>query len=48
MRERMEQQEGRHDVARAEVAVLTGVFSLTIGTIFVLGKTTVLPAIFGG
>jgi high-affinity nickel-transport protein len=32
----------------ASVAVLTGVFSLVIGTIFVLGKTTVLPAIFGG
>jgi high-affinity nickel-transport protein len=32
----------------ATVAVLTGVFSLTIGTIFVLGKTTLLPAIFGG
>jgi len=32
----------------ASVAVLTGVFSLVIGAIFVLGKTTVLPAIFGG
>jgi hypothetical protein len=32
----------------ATVAVLTGVFSLTIGTIFVLGKTTLLPALFGG
>jgi high-affinity nickel-transport protein len=32
----------------ATVAVLTGVFSLTIGTIFLLGKTTLLPAIFGG
>jgi high-affinity nickel-transport protein len=32
----------------ASVAILTGVFSLVIGTIFVLGKTTVLPAIFGG
>jgi len=30
------------------VAVLTGLFSLVIGAIFVLGKTTVLPAIFGG
>ena len=30
------------------VAVLTGVFSLVIGTIFVIGKTTVLPALFGG
>jgi len=32
----------------ATVAILTGVFSLTIGTIFVLGRTTLLPAIFGG
>ncbi|HEV8421630.1 MAG TPA: hypothetical protein VGR13_09780 [Actinomycetota bacterium] len=32
----------------ATVAVLTGVFSLVIGTLFVFGKTTVLPAIFGG
>jgi high-affinity nickel-transport protein len=32
----------------ATVAILTGAFSLAIGTIFVLGKTTVLPAIFGG
>jgi high-affinity nickel-transport protein len=32
----------------ASVAILTGAFSLVIGTIFVLGKTTVLPAIFGG
>jgi cytochrome c biogenesis protein CcdA len=32
----------------ATVAILTGIFSLVIGTIFVLGKTTVLPAIFGG
>ena len=32
----------------ATVAVLTGVFSLVIGTIFVLGKTTLLPALFGG
>jgi high-affinity nickel-transport protein len=30
------------------VAVLTGVFSLVIGTIFLVGKTTVLPALFGG
>ncbi len=30
------------------VAVLTATFSLVIGTIFVLGKTTVLPALFGG
>jgi high-affinity nickel-transport protein len=32
----------------ATVAILTGVFSLAIGTLFLLGKTTVLPAIFGG
>ena len=32
----------------ATVAVLTGVFSLVIGTIFLLGKTTLLPALFGG
>ncbi len=32
----------------ATVAVLTGAFSLVIGTIFLLGKTTVLPALFGG
>jgi High-affinity nickel-transport protein len=32
----------------ATVAVVTGVFSLVIGTIFLLGKTTLLPALFGG
>ena len=32
----------------ATVAVLTGVFSLVIGSIFLLGKTTILPALFGG
>jgi hypothetical protein len=32
----------------ATVAVVTGVFSLVIGTIFLMGKTTVLPALFGG
>ncbi|MBI2237869.1 MAG: hypothetical protein HYU54_05000 [Actinobacteria bacterium] len=32
----------------ATVAVLTGVFSLVIGTLFVVGKTTFLPALFGG
>jgi hypothetical protein len=32
----------------ATVAVLTGTFSLVIGTIFLLGRTTLLPAIFGG
>lgn len=32
----------------ATVAVLTGVFSLGIGLLFLLGKGTLLPAIFGG
>jgi high-affinity nickel-transport protein len=32
----------------ASVAILTAAFSLIVGTIFVLGKTTVLPALFGG
>jgi High-affinity nickel-transport protein len=32
----------------ATVAVLTAVFSLVLGTLFVLGKEAVLPAIFGG
>ena len=32
----------------ATVAVLTGVFSLGIGTLFLLGKDTLLPALFGG
>jgi high-affinity nickel-transport protein len=32
----------------ATVAILTAGFSLVIGTIFVLGKTTLLPALFGG
>jgi cytochrome c biogenesis protein CcdA len=32
----------------AAVAVITGIFSLVIGAIFLLGKTTVLPALFGG
>jgi len=32
----------------ATVAVLTAVFSLTIGTIFLFGRSTLLPAIFGG
>jgi high-affinity nickel-transport protein len=30
------------------VAVLTGIFSLVIGTLFILGKGSLLPAIFGG
>ena len=32
----------------ATIAVLTGVFSLGIGTLFLIGKDTVLPALFGG
>jgi hypothetical protein len=30
------------------VAVLTGVFSLVIGTLFLFGKGSLLPALFGG
>ena len=32
----------------ATVAVVTAVFSLVIGTLFLLGKDAVLPAFFGG
>jgi ABC-type nickel/cobalt efflux system permease component RcnA len=32
----------------ATVAVITGAFSLAIGILFVLGKDTVLPALFAG
>jgi high-affinity nickel-transport protein len=32
----------------ATVAVVTGVFSLVIGVLFVLGKDTILPAMFAG
>jgi hypothetical protein len=32
----------------ATVAVITGVFSLVIGTLFLLGETSFLPALFGG
>jgi high-affinity nickel-transport protein len=32
----------------ATVAVMTAIFSLVIGIIFVAGETTVLPALFGG
>ena len=32
----------------AAVAVVTATFSLVIGTLFVLGKETLLPALFGG
>jgi len=30
------------------IAVLTGVFSLVVGTLLLLGEETVLPALFGG
>jgi hypothetical protein len=30
------------------IAVLTGVFSLVVGTLLVLGHESVLPALFGG
>jgi ABC-type nickel/cobalt efflux system permease component RcnA len=32
----------------AGVAIVTGVFSLAIGALFLFGKTTLLPALFGG
>jgi high-affinity nickel-transport protein len=32
----------------ATVAVITGVFSLVLGVLFILGKDTLLPAIFAG
>jgi hypothetical protein len=32
----------------ATVAVVTGVFSLVIGALFVLGSSSVLPALLGG
>jgi hypothetical protein len=32
----------------ATVAVLTGVFSLVVGSLFLLGSGSMLPAIFGG
>jgi high-affinity nickel-transport protein len=32
----------------AGVAIVTGVFSLGIGALFLFGKTTLLPALFGG
>jgi ABC-type nickel/cobalt efflux system permease component RcnA len=38
----------RHFAIYATVGVLTAVFSLTIGTIFVLGDTSILPSIMGG
>ena len=30
------------------IAILTAVFSLVIGVLFILGKGTLLPALFGG
>ena len=30
------------------IAVLTGVFSLIVGTLLLFGKDTLLPALFGG
>ncbi len=39
---------GRSFRVYATVAVLTGTFSLVIGMLFVVGKGTFLPAIFGG
>ncbi|MCA1726211.1 MAG: hypothetical protein LC722_00705 [Actinobacteria bacterium] len=38
----------RNFTVYATVAVVTAVFSLIVGTLFVLGKDTVLPAFFGG
>jgi hypothetical protein len=32
----------------ATVAVITGIFSLVLGILFLLGETSVLPALFGG
>jgi hypothetical protein len=32
----------------ATVAVITGVFSLAIGVLFVLGQDSLLPALFAG
>ena len=38
----------RNFAVYAAVAAITAAFSLGVGTIFLLGKTTVLPALFGG
>jgi hypothetical protein len=38
----------RNFAVYAAVAVLTAVFSLVIGVLFVLGQETFLPALFGG
>jgi high-affinity nickel-transport protein len=38
----------RNFAVYATVAVLTGSFSLALGTLFLLGRDSVLPAIFGG
>ena len=39
---------GRSWVVYAAVAVITGVFSLVLGVLFLFGRGTFLPAIFGG
>jgi hypothetical protein len=41
-------QASRHFGLYATVAVVTAVFSLAIGVLFVLGQEGVLPAFFGG
>ena len=38
----------RNFAVYATVAVITAAFSLVLGTLFVLGREDVLPAIFGG
>jgi high-affinity nickel-transport protein len=38
----------RNFTVYATVAVVTGIFSLVVGTIFLLGETSILPAFFGG
>ena len=38
----------RNFAVYATVAIMTAIFSLVIGTIFLFGETTVLPALFGG
>jgi high-affinity nickel-transport protein len=39
---------GRNWKLYAGISVLTASFSLVIGTLFLLGRSTMLPAIFGG
>jgi hypothetical protein len=41
-------QASRNFAVYASVAVVTAAFSLVVGTLFVLGKDSVLPAFFGG